>query len=74
MAYVTNRLQKDERWQRLLLDNWLHSCCAGVAEQPTPAQTLSWSIPLGIDNASPQQSGRSPKVVALFLLQIEVAI
>ena len=23
MAYVTNRLQKDERWQRLLLGDWL---------------------------------------------------
>ena len=25
-----------------------HSCCAGVAAQTTPAQTVSWSIPITI--------------------------
>ena len=25
-----------------------HSCCAGVAAQTTPAQTVSWSIPISI--------------------------
>ena len=34
--------------RRPIRPRWLHSCCAGVAEQTTTGQTASWSIVITI--------------------------
>ena len=53
MAYVTNRLQKDERWQRLLLGDW-HVLCTGYRVDKIG---VNWCIIQGlVSNSWPLKS------------------